>query len=146
MATTQTHVDTTTPELPRISGVNIARLYRAIVGPSEYRCTEHVAFVEASGYQMAIDIIAAAVAAIECRKAADVAERIYNCESARELIARGESDDLELRLFETGGNRNGPSYIREPLVGPLFFLDAPAALIRKWSAIPATKQAPQAES
>ena len=133
MTTTQTHMDTT-PQLPvRIGGVNVANLYRAVVGAADYSNIERITFVEAANHQSAIGTIAAAVAALENRAPAKVAERVYNCESARELVERGESENLVLRLFETGWSGDRPTYVREPL----FLLDGAAALIREWSAIPA---------
>ena len=140
MATISTHIDTAIPTVPdHIGGVNVARLYRAIVGCTDYSDTEQVAFVEASSHQTAIDKIAAAVAAIEHRTPADVINRIYNCSSARELIASGESDDLHLRILEMGWIGGRPIFLREPLE-PLFLLNAPAAFIRMWAAIPHATQ------
>lgn len=136
MATIQTHIDTTTSKLPaRIGGVDVARLYRAFVEPADYRGTERVVFVEASNRPSAIGIIAAAVAAIESRTPGEVDDRIINCDSAHELINQGASDDLELRLFETGWSGDRPTFLREAL----FLLDVPTALIRKWSEIPAAE-------
>ena len=112
---------------------HLRRLYRAHVQPSDYRGLERTAFVEASRHDGACKKIAAAVAALEHRQPADVADRIYNVYSAQELIDEGVSDDLELRLFETGwsGGR-ATHFVREPL----FLLAEPSALIRKWAAVP----------
>lgn len=126
----------TVPELP----ARFARLYRAFVNPSDYRGTEHAVFVEACCHSCAIQKIAVAVAALEQWTPADVADRIYNCDSARELVDKGDSDDLGLRLLESGWSNNRPTFVSEPL----FLLDAPAALIRKWAAIPAAEQPAQA--
>jgi hypothetical protein len=108
------------------------RIYRAhISAPSVYGA-ERTAFVEAAGHRDAVRKIAAAVAALETRLPETVEERIYNCASARELIEDGSSEDIELRLFETGwcGN-DAVSFVTEPL----FLLAAPASLIRKWAQI-----------
>lgn len=143
MTTISTHIDTSTPKMPaHIGGTNVARLYRAVVGCTDFSDTEQVAFVEASSHQCAIEKIAAAVAAIEYRTPADVTARIYNCSSARELIADGKSDELQLRILEMGWMDGRPLFLREPLE-PLFLLSAPAAFIRMWAAIPHGEQPAQ---
>ncbi len=74
--------------------------------------------------------IAAAVAALEMRSPDEVADRVYNVASARELIDEGLSDDIELRLLETGWCGTAVSFVTDPL----FLITAPA-LIRKWAQI-----------
>ena len=126
----------TLPELPAASNpvpAHLRRLYRAHIEPSEWRGVERTAFVEASSHNCACKKIAAAVSALEHRQPAEVADRIYNCYSAQELVDAGVSDELELRLFETGWSGGKATHIvREPL----FLLAEPSALIRKWAAIP----------
>jgi hypothetical protein len=120
--------------LPAIAGINLARFYRAHVQGTNYRSPECTAFVEAFSHQCACKKIAAAVAVLENRTPDEVADRIYNCFSAQELVDQGLSEDPALRLFETGWSGGRPTYfVREPL----FLLAAPAAIIRKWAAIPA---------
>jgi len=112
--------------------IHLRRLYRAHIEPSDCRGVERTAYVEASSHDCACKKIAAAVAALEHRAPADVADRIYNPYSAQELVADGLSDDLELRLFETGwSGGKATHFVREPL----FLLAEPSALIRKWAAI-----------
>jgi hypothetical protein len=104
------------------------RLFRAFIG-AESRGTERTAFVEAASHRDAIRKIANAVAALETRLPETVEERIYNCASVRELIDEGLSEDIELRVFETGWSGGKPiCFVEEPL----FLLTAPAGLIRKW--------------
>jgi hypothetical protein len=121
--------------LPAIAGINLARFYRAHVQGAYYRSPERTAFVEAFSHQCACKKIAATVAVLENRTPAEVA---YNCFSAQELVDQGLSEDPALRLFETGWSGGRPTYfVREPL----FLLAAPAAMIRKWAAIPAPELA-----
>lgn len=62
-----------------------------------------------------------------------VQDRIYNCTSAKELIADGTSDRPELRIFETGWTGgNATHFVTEPL----FLLDHPGELTRFWASIP----------
>jgi hypothetical protein len=114
--------------LPR----HLFRLYRAHISPAFGYGAECTAFVEAASHRAAIRKIANTVAALETRLPDQVEERIYNCYSARELIDDGFSEDVELRLFETGwGGNKVVSWVRQPL----FLLAAPAELIRKWARI-----------
>ena len=128
---------------PRATGVSgqsgdgcqplpLRRLYRAFVGAESYSA-ERTAFIEAASHRDAVRKIANVVAALETRLPDQVEERIYNCYSAYELIDEGVSEDIDLRLFETGwsGNR-AICFVEEPL----FLLAAPAALIRKWARVP----------
>jgi hypothetical protein len=106
------------------------RLYRAFIGADSYG-TERTAFVEAASHHDAVRKIANAVAALDTRLPDAIEERIYNCYSARELIDEGLSEDIGLRLFETGwGGGRAVSFVDEPL----FLVTAPA-LIRKWAQI-----------
>jgi hypothetical protein len=108
------------------------RLYRAHVQPArDSRAPELTVFVEAATHQAAIRKIANAVAIMETRLPDAIEDRIYNCYSARELIEDGASEDIELRLFETGwsGDR-AVSFVDAPL-----FLVAAPALIRKWATV-----------
>jgi hypothetical protein len=86
------------------------RIYRAFVQPRRWPDIELTAFVEASGHQLAIHRIAAAIAALEYGSTVEsVSERIYNCASAIECLAQGLSENRELRIFET----RSPSAVRE---------------------------------
>ena len=108
------------------------RLYRAHVQPArDGRAPEITVFVEAASHHAAVRKIANALAAMETRLPDAIAERIYNCYHARELIEDGVSEDVELRLFETGwsGDR-AVSFVEQPL-----FLVAAPALIRKWATV-----------
>jgi hypothetical protein len=122
---------TETPSLPR----HIARLYRAFIGAPSYG-TERTAFVEAASHRDAIRRIANAVGALEMQLPDQVEERIYNCASARELMDEGMSEDVEMRVFETGWSGGKPiCFVEEPL----FLVAAPAALIRRWAQISAVQ-------
>ena len=50
-----------------MSALNLSRLYRAHVQPSDWRGAERTAFVEASSHHAAIKKIAATVGALEHR-------------------------------------------------------------------------------
>jgi hypothetical protein len=112
---------------------NFSRLYRAFVSSRDYREPERTAFVEAYSHNAAAKKIADVVAALEFGSTPEqVQERIYNCSSGQELIDEGLSEDLELRLFETGWTGGKATHFVEE---PLFLLDAPATLIRVWARI-----------
>jgi len=103
--------------------------------PRDWRAPELTAFVEAPSRESAIRKIAlSVVAALEFGNTAEgVAERIYNCLSAAECIEEGLSTDRELRLFETGWSGGKPiCFVHHPL----FLLNNPAPLCRKWAQIP----------
>ena len=113
--------------------IDITRLYRAHVTAADWREPEVTAFVEASGPRMACAKIAGAIAALELRKPEEVAERIYNCTPAAELIDEGLSDDHALRLFECGWSGNQViAWIESPLV----LTRDPAPLLHAWARIP----------
>ena len=107
------------------------RLYRAHVTAADTYGVERTAFVEAASHRAAARKIANVVAAIENRLPDQVEERIYNVYSSSELIEEGLSEDIELRLFETGWCGGKAAYFVEQ---PLFLISAPA-LIRKWGRI-----------
>jgi hypothetical protein len=116
-----------------VLGVDLRRLYRAHIDAANPRGPERTAFVEGHSHQCAARKVAAAVAALEHRQPLEVANRIYNVHSAQELLEEGLSEDPLLRLFETGWSGGRATYfVREPL----FMLNAPAAIIRIWAAIP----------
>jgi hypothetical protein len=115
-----------------MSALDLSRLHRVIVGSPDSRAPERVAFVEAIHGHAALKKVAAAIAALECRSPSAVEERLYNIQSAEECVEQGISDDVELRVFETGWNGHAPTYVEEPL----FLVAAPAALIRAWSRCP----------
>lgn len=117
-------------ELP---GINVKRLFRAFVSPAEGYGPEITAFIEAGTRDAAVKKIAACVATLEYRKPEDVAERIYNCNSWPDLVADGVSDDLAMRLFETGWSGGKATHF---VPQPLFLLAQPAELIRIWATIP----------
>lgn len=105
------------------------RLYRAHVEPHHRRGVERTAYVEAFSEHGAVELIAAAIAAIERRPSEEVRERIYNCASARELIDQGESTDYELRLFEVGWSAERIHFVRHPL----FLVESSGPLARAWA-------------
>ena len=104
------------------------RLYRAHIGAESYGI-ERTAFVEASSHQAAVRKIANAVAALEICLPESIHERIYNVASAADLIDEGVSQDVDLRLFETGWSGNQAISFVE---FPLFLITSPT-LIRKWA-------------
>lgn len=114
---------------PKELALPIERLYRAHVEPHHWRGVERTAYVEAFSERAALDLIAAAIGAIESRPPDQVRERIYNITSARECIDQGESADHELRLFEIGWSADRISFVRHPL----FLVDAPGPLARAWA-------------
>jgi hypothetical protein len=103
--------------------ISLTRLYRAVVEPTDSRGVSRHAFIEAPTHNAAMSKIAAVISALEHRIPDDVRDRIYNCHSAQELVADGVSEDLGLRLFESGWSCGRPTYVRQPLI----LLDAPAA-------------------
>jgi hypothetical protein len=111
--------------------LNLSRLYRDHISPADWRGTERTAFVEGSSHNCACKKIAAAVAALDHRTPEQVAERIYNCYSAKELIDEGLSDDLELRIYETGWSGGKATHFVEH---PLFLTAEPGVLARAWAA------------
>ncbi len=116
------------------SAPDFRRLYRAHVTSYDARGIEHTAFVEAASARAAVRKIAAVVATLEFGATAEsVAERIYNCYCADELIATGVSADHSLRLCETGWSGNTAICFVEH---PLFLLRDPAPLCRLWAQIP----------
>jgi hypothetical protein len=118
-----------------MSALNVSRLFRAFVsGRDGYRSPERTVFIEAASREGAVRKIAAVIAALEFGSTVEgVQERIYNCAPAAECIDEGLSTDLELRLFETGWSGGKPICFVEC---PLFLLDDPAPLCRKWAQIP----------
>ena len=115
--------------------IDITRLYRAFVSPSEFRDQERTVFVEAFSRETAIRKIAAVVSALEYGATDEsVRERVYNCTSAVELAEEGVSEDHALRLYETGWCA---SEVISWVDQPLFLVREPAALIRAWARIPA---------
>jgi hypothetical protein len=111
------------------------RLFRAHVhAAANSRAPERTCFIEAAGHSDAVAKIAATVAALERRSPAEVADRIYNCFSAQELIDSGVSEDIPLRLFETGWAGNRATHFVEQ---PLFLVARPGELARIWARCPA---------
>lgn len=108
----------------------LPHLYRAHIEPRDGRGPERTAFVEAFSHQCACKKIAATIAALEHRQTIEVADRIYNCCSAQELIDEGLSEDLDLRLFETGWSGGKATHF---VSEPLFLLERPSDLIRIWA-------------
>jgi hypothetical protein len=101
--------------------------------PQHSRGVEVTAFVEAASREAAVRKISQAITAIEFGSTPEsVAERIYNCNSAADLIAEGLSDDHAVRLFETGwsGDR-AICFVESPLV----LTPNPAPLLRVWAQI-----------
>lgn len=118
---------------PRIAEVprHFSRIFRAHVSPAFDFGPERTAYVEAFSHRDAIRKIANAIAALESRLPDAVQERIYNVASARELVNEGLSQDVEVRLFETGWYAGQAiSFVQEPL-----FLVCAPALIHKWAQI-----------
>jgi hypothetical protein len=114
--------------------LGLSGLYRAhIAPPPNSRGAARTAFVDACSHNCACKKIAAVIAALEHRQPIEVADRIYNCYAAKELIEEGLSEDTEVRLFETG--RAGG--IATHFVPQSFFLlPEPAALGRAWVRCP----------
>lgn len=110
-----------------------SRLFRAHVHAPHFGGVERTAFIEAAGHNDALAKIAAAIAAIEHRQPAEVVDRVYNAYSAAELIDSGVSEDLELRLMETGWSGNRATHFVEQ---PLFLVAEPAQLARIWARCP----------
>ena len=109
------------------------RIYRAFVAPpqSNGRGIELTAFVHAMSHEGAIRKITRVIAAMEFGSTPEsVAERIYNCASADELIAEGRSEDIEDRLLETGWCGNQPTHFVEH---PLVLMPDPTPLLRVWA-------------
>lgn len=106
---------------------NFFSLYRAHVGSDDYRRPERTVFVRAGSEREALTKIAGALAAIEQRPVTEIEESLYNCRSARECVEMGVSADLELRLFEVGWGTQ-TLFVEEPI----FLVDHPAAMWRKW--------------
>lgn len=116
-----------------MSALDLTRLYRAFVsGRDGYRNPERTAFVEAASREGALRKIAAVIVALEYGSTVEsVSERIYNLNRAAECIEEGLSEDHELRIFETGWGK-AITFVEHPL----FLLDDPAPLCRKWAQIP----------
>jgi len=55
---------------------------------------------------------------------------VYNLHSAQALIAQGESEDPELRLFEVAWGGGPPRFCEHPV----FFVRNPGDWARKWAA------------
>jgi hypothetical protein len=116
-----------------LSTIDLRRLYRAHVEPQHSRGVEVTAFVEAASREAAVRKISHAITALEFGSTPEsVAERIYNCNSAAELIDDGLGEDIEARLFETGWGGGKPICFVEH---PLFLIEDAAALIRAWAQI-----------
>jgi hypothetical protein len=113
--------------------IDIKRIWRAQVSPSDRRRPELTAFTEASDSLEAAGRIAAIVGIIECCPAGEIIHRVYNVTSGQELIDRGLSDDQAARIFETGcsGGRQ-ISFVEHPLI----LVADPAPLLRVWERIP----------
>jgi hypothetical protein len=117
------------------SSIDFSRLYRAHVEadhPDSHR-PERMAYIESIDEDSARRRIVAILAAWEFLKPQDAEERVSNCQSARDIIKEGISEDREMRLFEVARSATRvTAFVREPL----FLLQAPGALIRKWASIP----------
>jgi len=105
---------------------HVSSLYRVIVTPCDLRKPLRMAFVGAGSATEAQMTVAGVVAAMEHCRFVDVEARVYGALSAQDLIARRANADPELRLFEVGAQ--GRSWVEHPL----FLLDEPAMLTRKW--------------
>lgn len=110
------------------------RVYRAHIEPKEWRAPELTAFVEAVSRETAVRKIAETLVAIEYGSTPEsVKERIYNCSGAAELIAEGLSEDIEMRLMETGWGGGKPiCFVEHPLV----LMSDPTPLLRVWARVP----------
>jgi hypothetical protein len=112
--------------------VRFRRLFRAHISAPDSSRPELTAFVEAGTRDAAVRKIAGAIAVLEYRNFEDVAERLYNCSSAAELIDEGLSDDLEARLLETGWSGGKPTHFVEH---PLVLLADPTPLLKVWARV-----------
>lgn len=117
-----------------IAAIDISRLFRAHIEPDPERAhyPERWAFFEGYDDDYARRRIASILAAAEMIRPQEAAERVSACQSARDLIKQGLSDDRELRLFEVARLDNR---VTKFVQQPLFILAEPAALIRKWASI-----------
>jgi hypothetical protein len=99
--------------------INLKRLYRAHVTPTDCHGTEVTAFVEAGMREAALRKIAGCIAVLEYRKPEEIIDNIYNLTSAEELILEGLSEEHAVRLFETGlsGGR-AVSFVEAPFRRP----------------------------
>jgi hypothetical protein len=86
-----------------------------------------MAFIRAGSAAEAQMTVADVVAALEHCRFVEAEARVYGALSAQDLIALGSNVDPEVRLFEIGAQG------RCPVEHPLFLLDEPAALTRKWA-------------
>jgi hypothetical protein len=129
VAYTERAIGAAAPGRCRMSALDFRHVYRAHVQAAGSEC-ERTVYVEAISHEQAIKKITAVLEACEpWRSCAN--ERVYNCSSAVELVEEGESDDVELRLFEVawGGGRP-PQMCRHPV----FLVKNPGAWAAKWSA------------
>src|SRR5690606_5493803 len=104
----------------RPMALHYENVYRAHVAPPvgpEWTC-----FVEASSREAAWQKI---------RSLTSDEHDVYNVHSALKLIAEGESEDPELRLFEVGWGGDLPPRFCEH---PVFFVRNPGDWARKWAA------------
>lgn len=108
-------------------------LFRAVVEPSRdvSPYTERIVFVEACNREDAARRITLHIAAIDDVPADQVS--FYNLDSKSELIAHGVSDDLDLRIFETGWRGNKVECWVE---APMFLVRAPEPYVRRWASLP----------
>ena len=106
---------------------HLSNLYRVFVSPCDLRKPRRMAFIRAGSAAEAQMTVAGVVAALEHCRFVEVEARVYGALSAHDQIALGANADPEVRLFETGA---------QGLVEhPLFLLDEPAVLTRKWAQI-----------
>jgi hypothetical protein len=106
---------------------HLSSLYRVIVSPCDLRKPLRMAFVRAGSAAEAQMTVAAVVAALDHCRFGAVEVRAYGVVSAHDLIALGANADPEVRLFEIGAQ--GKRLVEHPL----FLLDEPAGLTRKWA-------------
>lgn len=122
----------------QVFGIDSNQLFRAFVEPPPREIglrqqPERAVFVEARYRWEATTKIVAAINAIEYRgvTALGTEERIYNLQSAAEMMADSPADSGDERIFECGWRGAETFYVENPL----FLIDCPG-LIRKWAQIP----------
>lgn len=109
-------------------------LYRAVVEPSTDAgaYVERIVFFQANSRDDAARKLTALIAAIDGVPEDQVS--FYNLDSYQELVNNGVSENVRLRIFETGWQGlNVACWARNPL----FLVRDPGPLFRLWSTLPA---------
>lgn len=113
-------------------------LFRGFASPANARDPELTLFVEAFTEQRAVERMAQALMSLRGCTYEVATECLYSVYSVSELTIQGFSTDRELRIFETGCNRETIDYCQDPI----FLVRDPGPLTRKWAQIPMAVKAP----